>query len=47
MDTTRDYNAKWSKSDAERQTPYDITYTWNGKYDINEPIYEIETDSQT
>ena len=27
--------------------PYDITFMWNRKYDKNEPIYEIETDSQT
>ena len=26
--------------------PYDITYMWNLKYDINEFIYETETDSQ-
>ena len=25
--------------------PYDITYMWNLKYDINEFIYETETDS--
>ena len=45
MDATRDYHAKWSKSDRERQIPYDITYMWNLKYDTNEPIYE--PDSQT
>ena len=44
MDATRDYHTKWSKS--ERQIPYDITYMWNLKYDINELIYETETDSQ-
>ena len=26
---------------------YDITYIWNLKYDINEFIYEIESNSQT
>ena len=26
--------------------PYNITYTWNLKYDTNELIYEPETDSQ-
>ena len=31
----------------ERQTSYDITYTWNPKYDTNELIYKTETDSQT
>ena len=47
MDGARDYHTKWSKSERERQTPYDITYVWNLKYDTNEPIYETETDSQT
>ena len=36
-----------SKSERERQIPYDITYTWNLKYDTDEPIYKTETDSQT
>ena len=39
-------NTKLSRSERERQIPYDITYTWHLKYDLNEPIYEIETDSQ-
>jgi len=30
----------------EKQIPYNITYTWNLKYDINELTYEPETDSQ-
>ena len=47
MDELRDYHMKWSKSDRERQKPYDITYMWNLKYDTNELIYETETDSQT
>ena len=34
-----------SKSESERQIPYDITYMWNLKYGINEPIYKTETDS--
>ena len=34
----------WSKS--ERQIPHDITNMWNLKYDIREPIYETETESQ-
>ena len=33
-----------SKSDRERQIPYDITYLWNLKYDTNELIYTTETD---
>ena len=32
---------------SERQTPYDITDTWNLKYDTDELTYETETDSQT
>ena len=31
---------------SERETPYDITYTWNLKYDRNELIPKTETDSQ-
>ena len=42
MDATRDY---YTKSDRERQIAYDITYTWNLKNNMTEPIYE--TDSQT
>ena len=29
MDGSRDYYAKWSKSEKERQILYDITYMWN------------------
>ena len=47
MDATRDYHTKGSKSERERQIPYDITYMWNLKYGTNEPIYKTETDSQT
>ena len=36
-----------SKSERERQIPYDITFMWNLKYGTNEPIYETETESQT
>ena len=36
---------KWSKS--ERPIPCDITYLWNLKYDTNELIYEMETESGT
>ena len=46
MDATRDYHSKWSKSEREGQILYDITYTWNLKHDTNEPIYEIETESE-
>ena len=47
MDGTRDYHTKWSKSDRERQIPYDITYMWNLKYDTNILNYKTEIDSQT
>ena len=29
MDGTRDSHVKWSKSERERQIPYDTTYIWN------------------
>ena len=32
MDTTRYYHTKWTKSEREKQIPYDITYMWNVKY---------------
>ena len=38
---------KWNKLQKERQIPCDITHIWNLKYDTNEIIYEIETNSQT
>ena len=47
MDGPRDYHTKWSKSERERQIPYDITYMCNLKYDTIELIYKTETDSQT
>ena len=31
MDGPRDYHAKWSKPDRERQISYDITCMWNLK----------------
>ena len=43
MDGTRDDPTNWSKSDRERQIPYDITCMWNLKYYTNELIYETET----
>ena len=46
MDRPRDYR-KINKPERERQTPYDITYPWNLKYNTNELIYEIEKHSQT
>ena len=47
MDGPRNDHTKWSKSERERQIPYDITYMRNLKYDTNELIYKTETDSQT
>ena len=47
VDEPRDYHTKQSKSERQRQMPYDITYTWNLKYDPNELIYETETKSGT
>ena len=43
MDGTRDSHTKWSKSETERQIPYDFTSMWNLKYGTNEPIYKTET----
>ena len=45
MDAPKDYHTKWSKSERERQIPYDITYMENLKYDTNAPIYETGKDS--
>ena len=36
-----------SKSERERQIPYNVTYMWNLKYDTNEHINKTETDTQT
>ena len=47
MDRHRDHHTKWSKSERERQIPYDVTYMLNLKYDTNELIYKTETDPQT
>ena len=47
MDATRESHAKRSKSERERQIPYEIIYIWNLKYGTNELIYKTETDAQT
>ena len=44
MDGPRDYQTKQSKLERERQIPYDITYMWNLKFNINQHIYKTETD---
>ena len=46
MDGFRDYHTKWSKSEKERQIPYDITYMWNLKYNTNEGIYKTDIDNR-
>ena len=43
MDGTRDSHTKLSKSERERQIPYDITYIWNLIYGTNEPFPRKET----
>ena len=35
MDATTGYRTNLSKTEKERQIPYDITYMWNIKYDTN------------
>ena len=47
MDGLRDDHTKWSKSERERQIPYNITDMWNLKYGTNKPTDKTETDSQT
>ena len=42
MDGTRDSHPEGSKSERERQTPYDITYIWNLIYGTNEPLHRKE-----
>ena len=46
MDGPGDHCTKQSKSQREKQIPYDITTMWNLKHDANELIYETETDSK-
>ena len=36
-----------SKSEGERQIPYNITYIWNLIYGTNEPIHRKETNPWT
>ena len=42
MDGIGDCHPEWSKSERERQIPYDITYIWNLIYDTNEPFHRKE-----
>ena len=34
-------------SERQREIPYNSTFMWNLKYDTNELIYKMETDSYT
>ena len=43
----RDYHAKWSKPNRERQISYDITYIWSLKNGISELFHKTDIDSQT
>ena len=45
MDRCRDYHTKKSNSEIERQTSYDITYTWNVKFGTNKLIDKTEINS--
>ena len=45
MNGPRDYH-KQTKSERERQRPYNITYMWNLKYNTNQHIYKTKTDLQ-
>lgn len=47
LDGPRHYHTKQSKSERERQIPYDITYMRTLKYDTGQYIYETKADSQT
>ena len=38
-----DSHTKWSKSEKERQIPYDVTYIWNLIYGTNAPFHRKET----
>ena len=44
VNAIRDDHTKWSKSEKERQIPYDITYMWQQK--PHKRSYKKETDSQ-
>ena len=42
MDGTRDSHTEQSKSERERQIPYDTTYNWNLIYNKNEHFHRKE-----
>ena len=39
MDETKDSHTELSKSERERQIPYDITYIWHLIYSTNETFH--------
>jgi len=45
--STGQYWSGEQNSKHRAKIPYDITYMWDLKYETNELIYKIETDSQT
>ena len=47
MDGTRDSHTKWSKSEREKQIPYDNIYMQTLKYGTDKPIYRKEKNSWT
>ena len=42
MDGIRDSHTKWSKSEREKEIPYDTTYIWNLIYGTHEPFHRKE-----
>ena len=45
MDGPGDYHTKWSKSDRERQTSYNIAYMWNLKKMIQTKLFTKQKQS--
>ena len=45
MDGIRDCHTRWSKSERERQIPYNITYMWNLNFCTSKSTYKTEMDS--
>ena len=44
MDRTRDSHTEWSKSERQRQIPYEITYIWNLTFGTDERFHRKEND---
>ena len=47
MDGSRDYHAKWSKSNIKRQISYDISYMWILKNVIQTKLLTKQKQTQT